>query len=617
MPDRLSIHEPVLVNTIGHCAGAIIFGILLYFFVVNWMRAREKRSILPALAAVLATLWNLGSLIALAGGPNNGIATDVITAASFSVLSLLPAVLLHISLQADHRAVWISGYILSVIAIGLHIVDLLTQAERFHYAALLLVTLGFGALTVFSVFLEVRQRNRAAGSRLAGAMALFLFAISFVHFGSAHPRQMWEGEIALHHAGLPLALLVILQDYRFLLLDTFLRFILNASLGAGAMLLCIRVLHSQDLKRHLAHPFDAGLLFVAACLALTAFVYLRNRMQRLLTRALFLRANIEEPLRELHELGHAAANEGEYLNRASEIVAGFFSTERHELSHECLREPAHLVAPVAVLDPTNWKLPLWVEAIIPLRLAQGDGTFLLLGSRKGGRRYLSEDFAILGRLGATVVEHVEQIRSLQMQQLVSQAELRALQAQINPHFLFNSLNTLYGTITRSNSEARRLVLNLANVFRYFLQTDRPLISVDEELKIVKAYLEIEELRLGPKLRSELEIDAEALTAAIPVLSIQPLVENAIKHGVAARAGEGFVRLQIECDFDHIAVRVTNSGEWKPTDDVDSGIGLANVRRRLVLCYGEEADVVVSVENGATTVGFAIPVKRSLAVSVSA
>ena len=617
MPDRLSIHEPVLVNTIGHCAGAIIFGILLYFFVVNWMRAREKRSVLPGLAAVLAMLWNLGSLIALAGGSNNGIATDIITAASFSVLSLLPAVLLHISLQADHRAVWIGGYVLSVIAIGLHIIDLVTRAERFHYAALLLVTVGFGALTVFSVFLEVRQRNRAAGSRLAGAMALFLFAISFVHFGSVHPRQMWEGEIALHHAGLPLALLVILQDYRFLLLDTFLRFILNASLGAGALLLCIRVLQSQDLKRHLAHPFDAGLLFVAACLALTAFVYLRNRMQRFLTRALFLRANIEEPLRELHELGHAAANETEYLNRASEIIAGFFSTERHELSHERLGEPAYLVAPVAVLDPAAWKLPLWVEAIVPLRLTQGDASFLLLGSRKGGRRYLSEDFAILGRLRATVIEHVEQIRSLQMQQLVSQAELRALQAQINPHFLFNSLNTLYGTINRGNAEARRLVLNLADVFRYFLQTDRPIITVEEELKIVRAYLEIEELRLGSKLRSELDIDTDALTAAIPVLSIQPLVENAIKHGVAARASGGFVNLHIECEFERIAVRVTNSGEWKTTDRADSGIGLANVRRRLVLCYGEEADVSVSVANGATTVGFSIPVKRSLAVSVTA
>jgi two-component system LytT family sensor kinase len=232
---------------------------------------------------------------------------------------------------------------------------------------------------------------------------------------------------------------------------------------------------------------------------------------------------------------------------------------------------------------------------------------------------LSEDFEILGRLAATVVEHVEQIRSLQMQQLVSQAELRALQAQINPHFLFNALNTLYGTITRSNTEARRLVLNLSDVFRYFLQTDRPLISVEEELKIVRAYLEIEELRLGPKLRSELEIDIEALKATIPVLSIQPLVENAIKHGVAARAGEGFVRLHIEYKFDRISVRVTNSGEWKPTDPADSGvgIGLANVRRRLVLCYGHVADVEVSVADGATTVQFAIPVKQSLPVLATA
>jgi LytS/YehU family sensor histidine kinase len=76
-------------------------------------------------------------------------------------------------------------------------------------------------------------------------------------------------------------------------------------------------------------------------------------------------------------------------------------------------------------------------------------------------------------------------------------------------------------------------------------------------------------------------------------------------------------LKIDCKFDRIAVRVTNSGEWKPTDRAGSGIGLANVRRRLVLCYGEEADVGVSVANGATTVEFSIPVKRSLAVSVTA
>lgn len=618
MPDRLSIHEPVLVNTIGHCAGAIIFGILLYFFAVNWMRAREERNILPALAAVLAMLWNLGSLIALAEGSNNGTATDIIIAASFSALSLLPAVLLHISLESEHRAVWMSGYVISVIAIGLHIGDLLTHAVRFHYAALLLVTLGFGGLTVLSVFLEVRGRNRAAGSRLAGAMALFLFAISFVHFGSAHPRQMWEGEIALHHAGLPLALLVILQDYRFLLLDTFLRFILNASLGAGALLLSIRVLQSPDLRRHLAHPFEAGLLFVAACLLLTAFVYLRNRMQRFLTRVLFLRANIEQPLRELHELGHAATEE-ECLNRASEIIAKFLSAERYTLSDESTTRTEDLTNPLSVLDPAKWKLPSWVHAVVPLRFARGDMRSLLLGSRKGGRRYLSEDFTVLRRLAATVIEHVEQLRNFQMQQLVSQAELRALQAQINPHFLFNSLNTLYGTIARDNAEARRLVLNLADVFRYFLQADRSYIQVAEELKIVRAYLEIEELRLGPKLRTELIVDDASLAAAIPILSIQPLVENAIKHGVAARAGQGFVRIQVACQSNRIVVSVTNSGEWMRVDEKGSGagIGLANVRHRLKLCYGDLTDIEVALRNGTTTVGFAIPVTRPLGVSVPA
>src|SRR5690349_2769500 len=93
MPDWLSIHEPLLVNTIGHCAGAVMFGMLLCFFFVNWRCTREIRSRLPAIAAALALLWNVGSLVAIASGPASGIAADVVVAASFSVLSLVPAVL--------------------------------------------------------------------------------------------------------------------------------------------------------------------------------------------------------------------------------------------------------------------------------------------------------------------------------------------------------------------------------------------------------------------------------------------------------------------------------------------------------------------------------------------
>jgi two-component system LytT family sensor kinase len=251
-------------------------------------------------------------------------------------------------------------------------------------------------------------------------------------------------------------------------------------------------------------------------------------------------------------------------------------------------------------------------------LSRGDIQYLLLGPRDGGRRYLSEDLGVLARLGAVMVEHVEQLRSTQMQSLVSQAELKALQAQINPHFLFNSLNTLYGTIDRNNADARRLVLNLSDVFRYFLQSERPFIEVEEELKIIRAYLEIEELRLGPKLRTEMEIDPAALHVTIPVLSIQPLVENAVKHGIATRTGAGFVRLMIRKESDTISVSISNSGACDARRMIGSngGIGLANVRRRLALCYGEEARLEVNVANDVTCIRFVLPLKHLPEVSTT-
>src|ERR1700690_3723677 len=97
MPDRLSLHAPVLVNMLGHCAGAIVFGILLYFLLIDWRRDPEGRSALPGIAAGLALLWNVGSLVGMATVPGDAFG-DWIVAVSFSVLSLLPAVLLHISL---------------------------------------------------------------------------------------------------------------------------------------------------------------------------------------------------------------------------------------------------------------------------------------------------------------------------------------------------------------------------------------------------------------------------------------------------------------------------------------------------------------------------------------
>ncbi len=261
----------------------------------------------------------------------------------------------------------------------------------------------------------------------------------------------------------------------------------------------------------------------------------------------------------------------------------------------------------------------WVSAVLPFRFSAGDTNYLLLGPRNGGRRYLSEDFAIMARLAARVTEHIERLRSLQMQHLVSQAELKALQAQINPHFLFNSLNTLYGTIDRANADARRLVLDLADVFRYLLASERTFIELEEELKIVRSYLEIEAMRLGPKLRTEIDIDGAALHSAIPLLSIQPLVENAVKHGVAARKGNGFVRLAARSVSGMLSIEVSNSGECdlQVLGQSHGGIGLANVRRRLSLCYGSEARFEATAENGVTKVGFVLPLRSAERLTAAA
>ena len=623
MPDWLSIHEPVLVNTIGHCAGAVLFGMLLYFFLLNRRRDRQERTKLPALAAALAFLWNIGSLVALGLGRQGGLAADVIVTVSFSFLSLLPAVLLHISLGSEHRLLWWSGYMLSGVAIALHAADLITRSSELHFAALVLVMAGFAVLTAISVCLEIRNKNGAATSRLAGAMVLFLFAISFAHFSSEHAPQAWSKEVALHHAGIPLALFVLLQNYRFLLLDAFLRFVVNATLAAVAVLASIRIASSAHFSGLRSQPFGAGLLFVCACLLLALFVYVRNRVQTWLTQAIFLRSDIEEALGDLLTLARATHSEEQYLPQASDAIAVFLRTRHYQLSSSPpletrALETRELRTPAAVTEAANWRLPAWVQAVVPLRFSRGDALYLLLGPRDGARRYLSEDFAVLMRLGAAVVEHVEQLRGVQMQGLVSQAELKALQAQINPHFLFNSLNTLYGTIDRGNTEARRLVLNLADVFRYLLRSDRTLIEVGEELGIVRAYLEIEQLRLGDKLRTEVDVDELALRATIPLLSVQPLVENAVKHGVAARTGAGFVRLKITSRPGALAIIVSNSGECDAealrASSANAGIGLTNVRRRLELCYGSESSFLAEVANGVTTVGFLLPLKTSLAAT---
>jgi two-component system LytT family sensor kinase len=255
----------------------------------------------------------------------------------------------------------------------------------------------------------------------------------------------------------------------------------------------------------------------------------------------------------------------------------------------------------------------WVEAAVPIRLAQGNSRLVLLGRREGGQRYLGEDLDALAKAASQIAAKLEALRQEEMTRLVSQAELRALQSQINPHFLFNALNTLYGTIPREAPTARRMVLNLADIFRYFLQSNKTFVTLAEEMQIVRAYLEVEQSRLGDRLAVEIQVDDAAMPVIIPVLSIQPLVENAIKHGVAQRTEPGFVRITAIHDSEGLRVTVENSGAPHGQSEPGAGVGLENVRRRLAICYGAASDLRIDFQPETSVVELRIPLAR-LAVS---
>src|SRR6202171_449806 len=227
------MEESRLVNIIGHSAGAIIFGIFLVLLLRDRAPTGLRSSWRSLSAAALAFLWNIGSLAVLTH--SLGSRSDLLVAFSFSVLSLLPAVLFDLSLDGQLRPIIGAGYALSFLAVAMHLWQIADPSRDYHRKALLLITVGFASLTCVALIGLAVQRDREKRkktSRMFAAMCSALLAISFVHFSSGHSLHAWSSELAVHHAGIPLALFVLLRDDRFVLLDAFVRFLANALLAS-------------------------------------------------------------------------------------------------------------------------------------------------------------------------------------------------------------------------------------------------------------------------------------------------------------------------------------------------------------------------------------------------
>ena len=168
-------------------------------------------------------------------------------------------------------------------------------------------------------------------------------------------------------------------------------------------------------------------------------------------------------------------------------------------------------------------------------------------------------------------------------------ELRRLRDQMNPHFIFNAMNTIRALIDEDPIKAKNAVTQLSNVLRSSLQTGKQeLITIEKEIQIVRDYLEIEKARYEERLIVELEIDPASMSSKIPPLILQTIVENCIKHGIAKLPKGGTIKVKTKKAEDHLKIDIINDGQFDPSKKSDSSLGLENTRNRLDLSFGKSA-----------------------------
>jgi hypothetical protein len=200
-----------------------------------------------------------------------------------------------------------------------------------------------------------------------------------------------------------------------------------------------------------------------------------------------------------------------------------------------------------------------------------------------------------------------QTRELETRLMAQDAELRMLRTQVDPHFLFNSLNSISALTSIDPAAARAMTLRLAAFFRHSLGLHADgKVLLARELELVRDFLAIEQVRFGERLRFESEVDAAAAACLVPTMLLQPLVENAVKHGIGQMIEPGLVRLRALRAGSLLRISVENDVDPDTPCIKGTGVGLDNVRRRLVTAYGHEASVHWSRDGATFRVELALP-----------
>jgi len=262
--------------------------------------------------------------------------------------------------------------------------------------------------------------------------------------------------------------------------------------------------------------------------------------------------------------------------------------------------------------------PLKSAVIVPLK--EGEDVIGCLKLYKNRENSISNvDVKLAEGLGQLFSTQLELGKFEYQSRLLARAELKALQSQINPHFLFNALNTIISILRKDPARARELLVNLSDFFRKNLSISLELVPLEQEIEHVKAYLAIEQARFGEKLKAVFEIQ-EGIDIMVPPLILQPLVENAVKHGLLPKKDGGTVRIGAGTLEDGVEISVTDNGVGMEENMVEKvlsrtagrdKIGLCNVNGRLESLYGVRSRLTISSTPGmGTKVKFFIPAQKA-------
>lgn len=624
-----SLNTASLVNLLGFTVGVALYALLLV------MVARHRRTIerfsfdwLLLATAILGLLWNVGELFALVWKDfGTGEASPFLLAISYSALGFLPSVVVHSAWKnsenenVNARYLTFAAYGLSALATIFHFQSIVFYDTAPSDAALLILTVGSLALLAGLLVFNFRQRLE---NKRVWIAALLIFAVSALHLSSDAEGTSWLVELVAHQSSLPLVLAILLQDYRFAFADLFLKRALSLVLVTAAAFGLYVFAAAPLLRYHETHDRNdtQAIAIILTLWVTTALVYpaLHKFAVWLVDKIILRRA-------DYGKLRVGLAKSIEELNSAEDILretgsklAAALTAQRYEW-----REVYEKAIDLPSIAFTSRDAEIFVPVV------ESPFYKIHLNNFSGGRRLLSDEIEMLeaaSLLAARRIDAVrvtderfaQQIREREFSKLAAEAELRALRAQINPHFLFNALTTIGYLINAAPEKALATLLKLTALLRRVLKSSGEFTTLDEEIKLVESYLEIERARFEERLTVEIDVPNDVKNLRVPALILQPLVENAVKHGISKSklGGKVEVSAKLESRTDEIFLKIIVSDNGTGVENSEltrnrqKGIGLNNIEQRLFSYYGDTAVFTIkSASEKGTTAMIELPVSAEI------